>query len=291
MYSDSTRENIGTYSIVAHDPDDGQWGVGVASRFLASGWIVPWARAGVGAVATQARANPAFGPRALEHLAEGCQAANVLRQLLDADDHPAGRQVALVDATGVPAAHTGGECQPWAGHLVDDGVSCQGNILARSEVLDEMMAAYRDAKGQLADRMLAGLHAAEHAGGDRRGRQSAALLVVEVGGGYGGLDDRFSDLRVDDHPEPLGELNRVWELFKRTFHKTTRVDHIPWNEEREALVLRMLTSAGFFDDRWPDSTRELRGVLRAFAVQHGIEDAEVDSGLDGRLWRLLGGWR
>jgi uncharacterized Ntn-hydrolase superfamily protein len=203
---------VATYSIVAADTVEHEWGVAVASRVLAVGSIVPWARAGVGAVATQASANTAFGPTALALMERRHEAPDALRRLLQSDREPATRQVALVDAQGIVAVHTGERCQRWAGAIPGQGVVVQGNHLPGPEVLDFMMKVFLETHGSLAEKMLAALRAGEEAGGDSRGKQSAALVVVKAGGGYRGGNDRLVDLRVDDHDEPVRELERLYRL-------------------------------------------------------------------------------
>jgi uncharacterized Ntn-hydrolase superfamily protein len=200
-----------TLSIVARDPASGELGVAVASHWLSVGSVVPWARPGVGAVATQAAAEPAHGPNGLDLLADGLAPQTALERLLAADPGAASRQVAVVDAHGRAAAHTGAECIPHAGHALGEGVSCQANIMARPSVWDAMRDAFGHASGALEERMVAALEAGEAEGGDRRGRQSASLLVVPVSGAP--WRARI-DLRVEDHPEPLPELCRVLALHR-----------------------------------------------------------------------------
>jgi uncharacterized Ntn-hydrolase superfamily protein len=208
-----------TFSIVARDPVTGDLGVAVASRFLAAGAVVPWARAGVGAVATQADANVRFGPDGLDLLAGGLPAPEVLERLVAADPRRAERQVGIVDAAGRAATHTGAGCFAWAGGATAHGVAVQGNILAGPAVVDQMLAAYRAETGTLPVRLLAALRAGDAAGGDRRGRQSAALLVVREGGGYGGANDRWVDLRVDDDADPCAELARLLGIHDLLFNR------------------------------------------------------------------------
>ncbi|MFN3484470.1 MAG: DUF1028 domain-containing protein, partial [Planctomycetota bacterium] len=179
--------------------------------------VVPWARAGVGAVATQAWANPTFGPRGLELLAQGETPEAALARLLESDSERERRQVAILDARGRVAVHTGKECPLWAGAETGEGFACLGNILAGQEVVRSMARAFRETSGDLGERLLAALEAGQAAGGDARGQQSSALLVVRERSGYGGLTDRYRDLRVDDHPEPIRELRRIYELHRRTF--------------------------------------------------------------------------
>jgi uncharacterized Ntn-hydrolase superfamily protein len=200
-----------TYSIVARDPANGELGVAVQSHWFSVGAIVPWGRPGVGTVATQANAEVAYGPRALELLAAGATAREALDELVAADPHRASRQVAIVDARGMVAAHTGEGCLAFAGDVQAEGVSCQANIMARPTVWPAMLRAYATATGDLTARLLAALHAAEAQGGDLRGRQSAAILVVpDTGDPW----DTVVSLRVEDHPDPLAELARLVALHE-----------------------------------------------------------------------------
>ncbi len=202
-------ELTGTFSIVAFDPKTGDLGVAVASKFLAVGSVVPYAQAGVGAIATQSFANTTFGPKGLALLKKGLTPSQVLKQLLANDKDRELRQVGIVDAKGRAAAFTGKKCLPWAGHIVGKGFAVQGNILAGEQVVKAMAKAFQETQGELAERLMAALEAGEQAGGDARGKQSAAILVVRKRAGYGGFDDRYIDLRVDDHPEPVKELKRI----------------------------------------------------------------------------------
>lgn len=203
-----------TFSIVALDRASGDLGVAVASKFLAVGGVVPFAAAGIGAVATQAHANVAFGPRGLELMRGGRTAQEAVAELVAADELRAERQVGLVDAAGLSATFTGGHCFAWAGGRSGSGLAVQGNILARAEVVDDMYDTYIAAARPFPELLVACLAAAEQQGGDRRGRQSAALLVVREYGGYGGGNDRWIDLRVDDHPRPVDELARLLALHR-----------------------------------------------------------------------------
>jgi uncharacterized Ntn-hydrolase superfamily protein len=205
---------VHTFSIVAHDPAKKEWGVAVASRVLAVGSVVPWAKAGSGAIATQSYANVTFGPRGLEMLTSNDgQKAKTAQETLDAlissDSGKDDRQVAVVDAEGNTASFTGKKCIAWAGSKSGTNFSCQGNLLAGPEVVDAMAEAFEKSKGPLAWRLAASLEAGEKAGGDKRGKQSAAILVVRDKAGYGGFNDRLVDLRVDDHEAPVAELLRI----------------------------------------------------------------------------------
>jgi uncharacterized Ntn-hydrolase superfamily protein len=203
------RARQGTYSIVARDPDTGELGVAVQSHWFSVGAVVPWARPGIGAVATQANAEIAHGPHALDLLARGASASEALEAVLAADDAAASRQLAVIDSAGRPAVHTGPECIPVAGHLTGAAVSCQANIMVGDGVWPAMLAAYEGASGPLAERLLLALEAGEAAGGDARGRQSAALLVVPA---RGEPWQASVELRVEDDPEPLAELRRLLRL-------------------------------------------------------------------------------
>jgi uncharacterized Ntn-hydrolase superfamily protein len=200
---------------VAADVDAGDWGVAVASKFPAVGSVVPWARAGVGAVATQAWANTSFGQGGLQLMSSGLSAEETLRRLTVEDDGRDKRQAGMVDASGAAATYTGTECMEWAGGRSGNGYACQGNILVGAEVIDAMAESFEGSEGDLVDRLLAALAAGDRAGGDRRGRQSAALLVVREAGGYEGYTDRYVDVRVDDHSQALDELMRVFDVYDR----------------------------------------------------------------------------
>jgi uncharacterized Ntn-hydrolase superfamily protein len=217
---------VATYSIVAFDPATGDLGVAVQSKFFGVGTVVPWAKSGVGAIATQASANVTYGPKGLQLIEEGNDAEQVVKLLTDADDGRDLRQCGIVDAQGRSATFTGKDCLAFAGGRTGKNFAVQGNILANAKVLDAMAGAYEAAQktegSELADWLVAALQAGEDAGGDSRGRQSAALLVVRDKCGYGGASDRYIDLRVEDHPDPTKELARLLELHKgfyRSLHQ------------------------------------------------------------------------
>lgn len=218
-----------TFSIVARSEDGESWGVAVASKFLAVGSAVPAAVAGIGAIATQAEANVAYKGMALANLDEGATADVALDRLLEDDERRDHRQVGIVDAEGNAATHTGTECFDWAGGETGPGVAIQGNILAGPQVVAEMRRAWDESEDepQLAKRLLAALHAGDQAGGDKRGRQSAALFVVQEAAGYGGGDDVAVDLRVDDHPDPCAELARLLDLHDLFLTASTEAEKVP----------------------------------------------------------------
>ena len=216
-------EPVATYSICACDLDRGQWGVATQSKFLAVGSVVPWATPHVGAVATQSYANPRYGPDGLRLLGEGLSAVEVVERLTADDDDREQRQLGIVDGEGRAATYTGAECHAWAGGRTGSCYAAQGNILVSGATVDALAETFEAANSMtLAERLLDCLDAAEAAGGDSRGRQSAALLVVERDGGYAALSDTLVDLRVDDHPDPLGELRRLFGLHDALFGRTPR---------------------------------------------------------------------
>jgi len=214
---------VSTYSIVAHDPDSGEMGVAVQSHWFSVGSMVTWATPGVGAVATQSFVDPSYGPRGLEAMSRDVAAADALRALVKEDAHPEVRQVAFVDAEGRVAAHTGKKCIPGAGHRTGPGYSVQANLMLTDEVPDAMARAFEAATGPLAERMLAALEAAQAVGGDIRGKQSAALLVVGPARTDHPPQGRLVDLRVEDHDHPLAEMTRLLELH-RAYERMNRGD-------------------------------------------------------------------
>ena len=236
---------VSTYSICACDLDAGHWGVATQSKFLAVGSVVPWAAPQVGAVATQSYANPRYGPDGLALLREGLSAEETIERLTSADDDRALRQLGIVDGAGRGASYTGDECHAWAGGRIGGCYAAQGNILVSGETVDALAETFeRTAGAPLAERLLDCLDAAEAAGGDSRGRQSAALLVVERDGGYAGLSDTLVDLRVDDHDDPLGELRRIYGLHDALFRRTPRDRWLPVDDALRAELDERLARAG-----------------------------------------------
>ena len=218
-----TTKPVATFSIVGFDPLTGDLGVAVQSKFFAVGSVVPWAKAGVGAIATQSYANVTYGPEGLKRLTKGKSAKETVEILTSADGNKQRRQLGIVDTRGNSASFTGSDCHDWAGHIEKPNFCAQGNILTGKEVVDTMASSFdqlqKQAKGGLCDWLVDALTAGQDAGGDSRGRQSAALLVVRKKGGYGGVNDRFIDLRVDDHKTPIVELRRLLQLHKNLFKR------------------------------------------------------------------------
>lgn len=256
-----------TFSIVAHDADTGSYGIAVASKFLAVGAYVPYARIGVGAVATQAHVNMAYGPDGLALMAQGATADDCVRRLIADDAGRDERQFGLVDAQGNAATYTGAKCMDWAGGLVGKGYAVQGNILAGANVIPAMALAYENTLGDFADRLFAALRVADDAGGDRRGRQSAALLVLRPNAGYGGNNDRYLDLRVDDHRSPVVEMGRLLNLHRLYFGVTPAPDKLPL----DGVLLR-----------------ELQQVMQRQDYYHGPIHGQYDA-LTRAAWRAFTG--
>ncbi|HEY3962075.1 MAG TPA: DUF1028 domain-containing protein [Gaiellaceae bacterium] len=253
---------VATYSIAACDLECGHWGVATQSKFLAVGSVVPWAEPHVGAIATQAYANPRYGPDGLAMLRDGKTAEEVGARLTDADDGRDHRQLGVVDAVGGSATYTGSECMDWAGGIAGEHFAAQGNILVGEATVGAIAATFLATKGKpLAERLIDCLAAAQRAGGDKRGQQSAALLVVERGGGYASLSDVLVDLRVDDHPKPVDELARIYHLHTLLFGTTEE-----WITVDDALrqeLTERLAKLGYDGE-----------LAQAFATWAGTENLE-----------------
>jgi uncharacterized Ntn-hydrolase superfamily protein len=252
-----------TFSIVAFDPANGDLGVAVASKFPCVGAVVPWAKAGVGAVATQSWANTSFGPDGLALMANGMAADDALDAVVEADEGRDDRQVGFADAHGRVATFSGSKCSEWAGGVTGESFAAQGNILVGERVIADLAAAFEAAEGDLSDRLLAALLAGDAAGGDRRGRQSAALLVVRERGGYEGRNDRYIDLRVDDHPDAPTELARLFEVWDDTM----LVRNDPLLEPTPELVSEI--------------QRSLKAIGRLDAEPSGVYDGATKAAIDG----------
>ncbi|SRR6266536_34290 len=237
---------VATYSIAACDLDASQWGVAVQSKFVAVGSLVPWAEPEVGAIATQAYANPRYGPEGLALLGEGQTAADVVQRLVGADEGRDERQLGVVDRHGGSAAWTGPGCHEWAGHRTGPCYAAQGNILVGAETVEALADTFESTAGRsLAARLLECLAAAQLAGGDRRGQQSASLLVVQRDGGYAQLSDVLIDLRVDEHERPIDELRRIYAIHDRLFGVTPRRNWLPLEGELATEVGDRLARLGY----------------------------------------------
>ncbi|HTP10563.1 MAG TPA: DUF1028 domain-containing protein [Anaerolineae bacterium] len=256
-----------TFSIVAYDPAVQDWGVATQSKFLAVGAVVPWAQATAGAIATQSYANTTFGPKGLRLLAKGLNAQETLDRLLAADQGRDQRQVGIVDRAGRAATYTGSACHAWAGGLTGKHFAVQGNILARAKVVEAIAAKYDSAKGELADRLVAALLAGQRAGGDRRGQQSAAVLIVREKGGYAGFNDRYLDLRVDDDPHPIERLQEILELHHLYFDR-------PAPESLRAIDRKI--------------ARELQRIARQAGLYRGAPTSQYDKATRQAVEDLIG---
>jgi uncharacterized Ntn-hydrolase superfamily protein len=275
-----------TFSIVAYDFKNGDLGVAVESKFPAVGAVVPWARAKVGAVATQASVNVTYGPKGLELLEKGLTAQETLRELMGDDAQREVRQAAIVDANGQVAAHTGEKCMEWAGHVAGRGFSCQGNILVGSKVVESMARAYEQTEGDLVDRLIAALSAGQAAGGDRRGQQSAAILVVREKGGYEGFTDRYVDLRVDEHPRPIQELKRVLRIYDMTMLSREEPENLLTIDQKlTTTIQRHLKKLGLY-------VGPVTGILddpteKALEDWVNINNFENRMREPGRIWKSI----
>ncbi|MHA1908508.1 MAG: DUF1028 domain-containing protein [Candidatus Thorarchaeota archaeon] len=275
-----------TFSIAARNPENGDLGVIVQSKFPAVGAMVPFAMTGIGAVATQAWANVSYGPRGLKMMSEGRSASETLKSLLDSDDGAIHRQVGIVDAKGRVATHTGKECMDWAGHVIGDGYTCQGNILAGEAVVNDMAEAYEKTEGDLIDKLFAGLKAGQAAGGDKRGMQSAAILVVREEGGYEGGSDRLVDVRVDEHVSPIEELERVFAVYDMTLLSRedpsqlyTIAGPVATRVQGVLVDLGYLKEVSLTDDWTPKAS----AALQEWTNTENFENKWVD----GKIWKSV----
>jgi len=282
--------NLATFSVVAYDAQCNAWGIAVASKFLAVGNIVPWVRSGVGAVATQAYANTRFGRYGLVRMAEGYSAQDTLAYLLEADDECESRQVGLVDTLGGSATFTGSDCLSWAGGIAGTGYAIQGNILAGPEVIDAMAETYEHYEGSFLRKMYHTLLAGDQAGGDRRGRQSAAIYLEKPGGGYGGYNDRWVDYRVDDHPDPVGRLAELLRLHELYFGESTEREKFQLSGSRliklQDIMLRQGYYTGAADGSYNSPTKQ---ALDAFIGSENFEErVDLESGtIDQPVYEYL----
>jgi len=271
---------------VAFDHRNGDLGIAVQSKFPAVGNTVPWAKAKVGAVATQARVNVSYGPVGLQLLESGLSAAETLQRLLISDPHPEIRQVSIVDAKGQVAVHTGKDCMNWAGHLSGNGYSCQGNILVSSKVVESMAHAYENTSGDIIEKLLSALSAGQVAGGDRRGQQSAAILVVREKSGYDGYTDRYVDIRVDEQLKPIDELHRIFRIYDMTILSREEPSNLLIIDSKiSEKIQRNLKRLGMYDGpmngRFDDDTKK---ALQRFVGMHNFENKMRE---DGRIWKSI----
>jgi uncharacterized Ntn-hydrolase superfamily protein len=283
---------LSTFSIVAADPAQREIGIAVQSKFLAVGAVVPWLESGAGAIATQAWANTAFGPRALELLRTGEPPEQIAQTLIAADENAEDRQFGIVAAGGRSATYTGSRCIGWAGGIAREGFAAQGNCLAGPAVVEAMAATFASAGATLADRLVAALAAAQREGGDKRGQQSAALIVLKPGGGYGGFNDRYVDLRVDDHATPIDELARLLELHKLYHFPAEPDDVLAIDDALGREIVAQLVRAGALaprDGEFDDAARE---ALVSFMHVENLENrVRADRTIDRQTLGYLRAFR
>jgi len=266
-YAETHQKLVATFSIVAFDPETGDLGVAVQSKFPNVRAVVPWAKAGVGAVATQSFANTSYGSRGLKLMENGASAEEAMRILTSSDEQREQRQAGIVDASGRSANFTGKECFNWAGGITGKNFAVQGNVLAGKAVVEGIARAFQETKGPLAERLIAALESGQKAGGDRRGMQSAALLVVRKGGGYGGYTDNFIDISVYDNPDPIAELRRCYNLHKLSFFRTEEKNLRKISAEIARELQQIMKEKGFytgqvsgtFDETTKKSLQDLMG--------------------------------
>lgn len=275
MYDRREQREV-TFSIIGYDPETEGIGVAVQSKFIGVGAVVPWAKAGVGAVATQSLANPKYGPDGLALLERGKTAKEALDFLIENDNGRALRQVGMMDAQGGAATYTGKDCYDWAGGRIGDNCVAQGNILVSGRTVDAMVEMFEQTKGHLADRLLKALDAGQAAGGDRRGKQAAALFVVQEKGGYLEANDRLVDLRVDEHPDPIKELMRIYQLHQLYFSGPHEEDMLPLADDVRTEVVKHLKRLGYLEKDPRDDV--LYQALTSFIQIENLERRDVGKG-------------
>ncbi len=271
---------VSTFSIVGFDPDSDELGIAVQSKFLAVGAVVPWVKANVGAIATQSWANTSYGPEGLRLLEEGRTPKEVLDILLEKDPDKDLRQVGIVDAKGNAVSFTGIKCHDWAGHITGKNFAAQGNILVSKETVEAMANAFEDSDGDLAQRLLKALEAGGKAGGDSRGEQSAALYVVKEKGGYSGFNDRYIDLRVDDHKTPIKELIKIYNLHRLYFYKTKEENIMKIDEPLKKEISELLFHLKYTDslDKLTADDHYFAEILQKYIHKENFEEREQEKG-------------
>ncbi|NHJ87495.1 MAG: DUF1028 domain-containing protein [Asgard group archaeon] len=279
-----------TFSIVAYDPKEKTWGVAVQSKFVAVGSIVPYAKANIGAIATQAFVNTSYGPKGLDLLNQGLSATEVVDILTKDDKERDSRQLGIVDKNGNAAAFTGKDCFDWAGHVIGKNYCCQGNILVSEETVRAMAKTYEETQGDLIEKLFAALEAGQAAGGDKRGRESAAILIVKEEGAYDGGTDRYIDIRVDEHPTPIKELRKVFDVYNLCLLKRDDPKDIV-KIEGEVLdnIQTILIRDGFYvKEKVNNFTTEVRSALTKWLHTNNFEVKErEDDFLFGSVYRYM----
>lgn len=279
-----------TFSIAGYDPTEEKLGIAVQSKFLAVGSVVPFASAKVGAVATQAAANTSFGPNGLDKLRKGLRPETIIDELVQRDPESETRQVGIVDTLGNSAAFTGEDCFDYAGHTTGENFCCQGNILVSEDTINSMAEVFTNTKEMaLSHRLMKALKAGQGAGGDKRGKQSAALLVVKEDGGYGGFNDRYIDLRVDDHDTPIKELNRILELHQLYFEETSEEDLISLDLKTVERLQEMLSELGYYSGPIEGNYNEkTKKSFKDFCLTENFEEKlRDDNQIDKRILEFI----
>ncbi|UCZ54161.1 DUF1028 domain-containing protein [Bacillus shivajii] len=279
---------VATFSIIGFDPETKEWGIAVQSKFLGVGAVVPWAKAEVGAVATQSFANTAFGPQGLELLEKGFTPEEVVEKLIENDEDRALRQFAIIDINGNSAAYTGENCYDWAGHRQGTYCTAQGNILVSEKTVDALVETFEQTSGTLSERLLEALDAAQSAGGDSRGKQSAALFVVQQEGGYGGYNDRKYDLRVDDHPEPIKEIKRLFDLHELYFSRPDENELLTIDGEVLENVQTVLKKEGMLSSVHKEYNEDVKQALKTYYMQENFEERwREDKKIDPQVLKYM----
>lgn len=281
------KDFVNTFSIVGFDPQTGELGVAVASKFLAAGALVPWAKAGVGAIATQSWVNVGYGKNGLELMAEGKSPQEVIDFLTADDGMKESRQVGMVDVKGRSATFTGSDCFEWAGGIAGENFACQGNILTGENVVKAMAETFQHTSGNLAERLVRALQAGEEAGGDSRGKQSAGLLVVKENGGYGGYDDRYIDLRVDDHTSPCLELERLLNLHALYFKKSNPEDILKVEGDLKEELLQHLISLQYLNDEQVSETVFFEALNSFHLIENFDERIQEQGWIDRKVVEFM----
>jgi uncharacterized Ntn-hydrolase superfamily protein len=281
------QRRVSTFSIVARDPYTGDLGVAVQSKFFGVGAVVSWARAGIGAVATQSLANTTYGERGLALLQAGWTAQETIEYLTRTDPAHEQRQIGLVDRFGNAANFTGSGCHHWAGGRTGNGFCVQGNILVSQDTTDAMADAFETTSGSFADRLISALEAGQIAGGDSRGQQSAAIYIVQERAGYGGGTDRLLDLHVEDHPTPIGELRRLYDLHS-VFFGTDKAELTPLTDELLAKIGQQLEQFGYLQAAGTADRTEILDALEEYAGNENLEERlRADDQIDNVILRFL----
>ena len=272
------QKRISTFSIVGFDPDTGEIGIAVQSKFLGVGSVVPWVRAGAGAIALQSWSNTAYAEPALKMMAEGVHPKEIMDALTGPDDMRDVRQVGIVDCKGRSATYSGSKCMDWAGGICGENFAAQGNILVGKATVDALAETFVSSRGDLSSRLTLSLAAGQKAGGDRRGMQSAALYIAKTGGGYGGYNDRYVDIRVDDHSDPITELCRILTLWRLQFFKTKPGNVEEITGEVKDFILDILIKENYYKGPRGSWDAQMQKAFVAFIHTSNFEEREAAPG-------------